>query len=396
MTDIPVPFNDRRVSYTAAGGETSFVTDFPIQAQTDLSVARTRTGSTTTLTLTTDYTVSIADATGIATITPVAAVLAADIWVLSGDTVIERTTDFQQRGPWLAQDINDEFDRIVMMLQEFSRDESGFVIRVNEAATWVIGTVDGTPTANQFLRRNSANTGWEFATVVTGGSVVSATETQEGIREISTTLEATTGVNDITFMTPAKTKSAIEAVAHTFTQAQTIQPTAGGTSTLLTMNGTDDGAASGPFFVVKRSSATPAANDFIGGNFYQAKDSGGNDTSYAFFQAQILDPTDGSEDGRMALGALVAGAFTNVITYGPGVQIGSPTGGDQGAGTLNLDGKLYRDGTQLLDTRVTGWTAATNTKSKATFDTTTVTLPNLAARVGQIIDDLIAHGIIGA
>ena len=39
-----------------------------------------------------------------------------------------------------------------------------------------------------------------------------------------------------------------------------------------------------------------------------------------------------------------------VITATPagGIQIGAPTGGDTGAGTLNLDNALYRDGTQVV------------------------------------------------
>lgn len=64
---------------------------------------------------------------------------------------------------------------------------------------------------------------------------------------------------------------------------------------------------------------------------------------------------------------------------------------------LNMSGTpgLFLNSTQVVSTRITGWAAATNTKSKATFDTTTVTLPNLAARVGQLIDDLMTHGLIG-
>jgi hypothetical protein len=50
---------------------------------------------------------------------------------------------------------------------------------------------------------------------------------------------------------------------------------------------------------------------------------------------------------------------------------------------------------QVVQERITGWAAATNTKARTTFDTTTVTLPNLAARVGALIDDLITHGLIG-
>lgn len=60
----------------------------------------------------------------------------------------------------------------------------------------------------------------------------------------------------------------------------------------------------------------------------------------------------------------------------------------------------FGDGTatpvQVLTSRRTGWTAATNTKTRTTFDTTTVTLPVLAAHVGALIDDLITHGLIGA
>lgn len=66
--------------------------------------------------------------------------------------------------------------------------------------------------------------------------------------------------------------------------------------------------------------------------------------------------------------------------------------------TYNLNsssGKFQILATQVVGPRITGWAAATNTKSKATFDTTTVTLPNLAARVGQLIDDLMTHGLIG-
>jgi len=63
---------------------------------------------------------------------------------------------------------------------------------------------------------------------------------------------------------------------------------------------------------------------------------------------------------------------------------------------LSMGGNLYIGGAKVVGARVTGWTAASGTKSKATFVTDSVTLPNLAARVGQVIDDLIAHGLIGA
>ena len=43
-----------------------------------------------------------------------------------------------------------------------------------------------------------------------------------------------------------------------------------------------------------------------------------------------------------------------------------------------------------------GWAAASNTKLRTTFDTTTVTTAQLAARVGALIDDLLAAGVLSA
>ena len=58
--------------------------------------------------------------------------------------------------------------------------------------------------------------------------------------------------------------------------------------------------------------------------------------------------------------------------------------------------RILLNSVQVLGERKTGWTAATNTTSRATFDTTTVTTAQLAQRVKALIDDLISHGIIGA
>jgi hypothetical protein len=70
---------------------------------------------------------------------------------------------------------------------------------------------------------------------------------------------------------------------------------------------------------------------------------------------------------------------------------------DTGKSVL-LDGpnsKITIDGTQVLGTRKTGWTAASGTASRATFDTATVTTEQLAQRFKALEDDLISHGLIG-
>ena len=57
---------------------------------------------------------------------------------------------------------------------------------------------------------------------------------------------------------------------------------------------------------------------------------------------------------------------------------------------------LLYAGTQVVAARQTGWTAATGTATRTTFATASVTTEQLAQAVKALIDDLIAHGLIGA
>lgn len=50
----------------------------------------------------------------------------------------------------------------------------------------------------------------------------------------------------------------------------------------------------------------------------------------------------------------------------------------------------------VVGARKTGWTAPTGTATRTTFATSTVTTAQLAERVKALIDDLTAHGLIGA
>lgn len=113
------------------------------------------------------------------------------------------------------------------------------------------------------------------------------------------------------------------------------------------ISSTDVGATADPKLTLDRNSTSPAANDIIGTVVARGRDSGGNATDYAQFKGQILDPTNGSEDGRGTISALVAGVDTDIIRAGPGVQIGAPSGGDCGAGCLNLDTDVRLDGISL-------------------------------------------------
>lgn len=307
MADFPVPFNDRLISYTAVGGETAHDFDFPVFAQTDIAVIRIRSGTVTTLTLTTHYTVTLntdqeADPGG--TVTLVTGATAADVHVIVGATVVERTTDFAQRGAWTAEDINEQFDRLIMMLQEMKR--VGLAWDAQTTAT--IGAVPYDIAANQFIRRNSGNTDWEAVTVATSGTtVVSANETTEGILEIATNAEALAMAATNKALVPSNL-AALFAASQTWTAAQSIQISAAGTA--LTLISTDADAASGPDLNLYRNSASPAANDVISAVNFQGEDSAGNTETYARLRAIIIDPTSTSEDAEVRLDTVVAGTIT--------------------------------------------------------------------------------------
>lgn len=80
------------------------------------------------------------------------------------------------------------------------------------------------------------------------------------------------------------------------------------------------------------------------------------------------------------------------------LQCDPSTGNASFSGNVYLAaGKTYFiNSIQVVGARRTGWTAATGTATRTTFDTGTVTLSQLAERVKALIDDLSTHGLIGA
>lgn len=86
-------------------------------------------------------------------------------------------------------------------------------------------------------------------------------------------------------------------------------PTFGG----LALESTDSGASAGPTLDLYRGSASPAPNDLIGQIGFSGKDSGGNYTGYGAIVGNIIDPTNGSEDGSLAFWTLRAGVMTEAV-----------------------------------------------------------------------------------
>ena len=180
----------------------------------------------------------------------------------------------------------------------------------------------------------------------------------------------------------ALTNVAFTNVANNFTQQQTITYAGEGLAIISSAAGdvahfvsTDAGATGGPDLWLVRNSASPAASDVIGSLQLYGYNSFGVPVSYGSIVGKILDATSSSEDGQILVKAPIAGTPTTLMTLGPGAQLGAPTGGDKGVGTLNATG-LYINGTAVGSGKVisvvTGtYTASADLTTVIPFDDTT-------------------------
>jgi len=115
----------------------------------------------------------------------------------------------------------------------------------------------------------------------------------------------------------------------------------------LIVTSTDAGATVGPNLVLYRNSASPAASDVLGEVRFDGEDDAGNTQTYASINASIVDATSTSEDGSLNFATVVAGTSATRGYVRIGMVMGSASGGDQGAGTINA-AALYDDGVQVF------------------------------------------------
>jgi hypothetical protein len=76
----------------------------------------------------------------------------------------------------------------------------------------------------------------------------------------------------------------------------------------LILKSTDTDSDAAPFIDLQRDSGSPADNDFIGKIRFAADDDAGNVTEFAQIHAQILDASNGSEDGALQIRTTVGGS----------------------------------------------------------------------------------------
>lgn len=144
----------------------------------------------------------------------------------------------------------------------------------------------------------------------------------------------------------AATSNVASLGANTFTDIQTIS--AAETAPLLNIVGIFSTPGEGPSIDLYQDSQSPAAADTLGGIRFSGNDSGGNKTTYARVVGAIVDPTNGSEDGRIAFQTLVAGSHATRVRVEAGLYTLNATGGDKGLDSINASA-VYDDNVLLTD-----------------------------------------------
>lgn len=142
------------------------------------------------------------------------------------------------------------------------------------------------------------------------------------------------------------TEVALKNQANVFTAAQSVELATVGVA--FTLQATEDGATQGPIFDTRRVSASAAAGDRLGSWRCVGNNDAATPEAITYFNLRgfIADQTDGSEDGAAEFLTMQAGVLTVGMTLGLGLQVGAaPTGGDKGAGTINLSGDIYKNNT---------------------------------------------------
>ena len=330
-----------RVAYTGDGTTVAFAVPFPFFDTADLSVIE-RTianGAETAKLLNVDYTVAGGGgSTG--TITASVAPASSKQWIILRATPLTQLIDYVSNDGFPAETHEAGLDRAAMRGQEI-QEKLGRSLKFPPGDS---ATLD--PTLPSSIERAGKVLGFDV-----NGKPVPVIDIPAG--SVSLPLAVASGGTGTT--TAVSARSALAAAgladANVFSTTQTIRSS-------------DAGAGGGPDLLLDRASATPAANDVLGTVKFQGRNVAGTQLSYAIEQAEIVDPSNGSEDGLWAVLTRVAGSLATRFKIGLGLFDSGATDGDKGAGTINLSGGYYLNG-QLL-TAVPAGTIVQRTHSALT------------------------------
>lgn len=152
-----------------------------------------------------------------------------------------------------------------------------------------------------------------------------------------------------------------------------------GSGPSMTLKSIDTTATSNPLLHLYRNSASPAAADIMGQILFDGTDSAGNTTSYATIEAEIVDPTDSTEDGQLNFKTFIAGTDTKIASLGSGPVL-TLFSTDAGA-TVNPLLRLFRNSASPADNDILG-----ALYFDGNDDAGTPTQTTYASVIGKILD----------
>ena len=237
MTATPISNVPRRVQFTGNTTTGPFAFTFNILADSDLIVIK----NTTTLTITTHYTVST-NANGTGSVTLGSALVASDILTIIGGRNLERTTDFVTAGDLLASSLNEQLDSLVIMAQQLD-EKVGRAIIVNagdESVSLEMPTKDNRK--GKVLAFNATSgapeAGPEIADVSTVAAISADISTLADIEDGTTATDAISGLAAIkaNVTSVANISTSVTAVANDAADIGTVATDLGGSNTIGTVS----------------------------------------------------------------------------------------------------------------------------------------------------------------
>jgi hypothetical protein len=192
---MSVSSTTNKIIYTGSGTTGPFDFDFVIYLASDLVVEKytIATGATTTLTITTDYTVTI-DPDGTGYVTAVAAVTSAYKLIIRRVLPLTQEIDYVEGDKFPAETHEEGLDRSRMVDQQLQEQIDRAVLQNPTVSTQITlpGAVEG------------SLLGWE------GGTIVNKTASDLSAVVKATQAVAEAGIDDTTYMTPLQVKNEVQ------------------------------------------------------------------------------------------------------------------------------------------------------------------------------------------
>ena len=141
--------------YTASANQTVFAYSFPIFAETDIKVYI----GSTLKSLSTHYSVSGVQSANGGNVTLGTGASNGDIVTIHRDMAISRTSDYQANGDLLAETLNDDLDKIVLMAQQVEDQVNNNTLKVDQFDTSVDLTLPIVATRKGTVLGFNASTG---------------------------------------------------------------------------------------------------------------------------------------------------------------------------------------------------------------------------------------------